>query len=214
MEISNSTMECGLQRLRDLGLRPELVVDGGAAKGAWTKLCKKYFPQASYTLVEPLQEQLKEIDPKMLSRDDQFIDAVLGEKRGVIDFNISEDLDGSGIYGVSENKRAVRMIPLADIIGSKSALIKLDTHGFEIPILEGIQKSWPFVEAMIIEVYGFHVSPTARLFHEITGYLHEKNYRLYDIVDLSRRAKDGALWQADAIFLKSSNKVFESETYA
>lgn len=213
MKLSNSTMECALERLALFGVRPEKIIDVGAAKGRWTMLCKKYYPHASYSLIEPLIEQIDSIDKSLLGPRDEIINAVLGASSGTVSFNISEDLDGSGIYGSADNQRQIRMLPLSDVIQNKSTLIKLDTHGYEIPILEGIHDQWESVDAFVVEVYGFHVSPTARLFHEISAFLFEKGYRLFDIVDLERRLKDGALWQADAIYLKTSHPVFLSNSY-
>ena len=92
-------------------------------------------------------------------------------------------------------------------------LIKLDTHGYEIPILEGAIKTLENTEAMIIEVYGFYVSPTAVLFHKLSEYLEKLGFRLFDIVDVMRRENDNAFWQADAVYLRIENSVFKENHY-
>ena len=62
--------------------------------------------------------------------------------------------------------------------------------------------------AIIFEVYGFNISPTGKLFHEVTIYLSDKGFRLFDIVDVTRRPADNAFWQADAVYRQKSNQVF------
>jgi hypothetical protein len=66
---------------------------------------------------------------------------------------------------------------------------------------------------IVVEVYGFHVSPTGQLFHDVSGYLLGKGFRLFDIVDVMRRAKDNAFWQADAVYLKKDHPVFSNNQY-
>jgi hypothetical protein len=45
--------------LRGLGLHPTHIVDVGANHGSWTRAATRYFPAATYTLVEP-QAHLKQ----------------------------------------------------------------------------------------------------------------------------------------------------------
>jgi len=106
-------------------------------------------------------------------------------------------------------------VRLDDVITnqSKNILLKLDTHGYEIPIFEGAQLILPHTDVIIVEIYGFYVSPTGKLFHEISVFLKNKGFRLFDLVDIMRRPSDNAFWQADAIYLKESHEVFSSNKY-
>jgi hypothetical protein len=83
-----------------------------------------------------------------------------------------------------------------------------------VPILKGAANTLKNTDVLIIEVYGFHVSPTCLLFHELTQYLSELGFRLFDIVEVMRRSKDNAFWQADAVYLKTTNRVFADNRYA
>jgi FkbM family methyltransferase len=91
-----------------------------------------------------------------------------------IKFSVSNDLDVSGVYGNdAPNRREVRSFRIDDIVKDEtgSLLIKLDTHGYEIPIFEGALKALKKTEVLIVEVYGFHVSSTGLLFHNLSSYL-------------------------------------------
>jgi FkbM family methyltransferase len=211
-------MEAGLERLAARGMRPGVIIDVGAAQGTWTAKALKYWPSATYELLEPLYEQEEAL--QTLQKQYPNINyhlAVAGEQAGVVKLNVSDDLDGSGIYGDNANNgRDVPVTTLNAIGAGKPGpfLIKLDTHGFEIPILEGAKETLKQTQVLIIEVYGFKISPTCLLFHELSDYLYKAGFRLADIVDIMRRPDDQAFWQADAIYVRKDNPVFNSNRYA
>lgn len=206
----------GMSRIKDLGIEPTLIVDIGAAKGSWTKNALDYWPESVYKLIEPIREQI-DMMPKSISNNAkvEIIEGAVGEKTGTVSFSITEDLDGSGVYGEGENNRMVNVNNLDEICKDShgSFVLKLDTHGYEIPIFEGAAKTLKYTDAIIVEVYGFYVSPTGKLFHELSDYLMDKGFRLYDIVDVMRRQNDNAFWQADAIYLRADHMVFNDNSY-
>lgn len=212
-----STMPAALRRLQNIGVEPDGIVDVGAAVGAWSSTAMTLWPNAHYLLVEPLQEQIDRMSAIRHQKNVTLRKAVAGNSSEDIEFDVSDDLDGSGIYGRQTTAtRKVSQLRLGDetlLQERESLLIKLDTHGYEIPILEGCDQILPKVSALIIEVYGFHVSPTACLFHELSEHLFQAGFRLFDIVDVMRREKDSAFWQADAVFIPSTNHLFLDNEY-
>lgn len=217
MDKETNTMSSALERLKNLGIDPKCIVDVGAAKGSWTKLAIQNWPEATYELIEPLIEQKNNLSTlRSMYTNVNYYQAVAGEMPGHIPFSVSNDLDGSGVYGEgSDNIRHVQVITVDEICKEKSGpfMIKLDTHGYEIPILKGAKEALSNTDALVIEVYGFYVSPTGKLFHELSVFLYELGFRLVDIVDIMRRPKDKAFWQADAFYLKEANPIFEENSY-
>lgn len=215
--LLGNTMKHTLQRLKKLGIRPSSIFDVGAANGLWSQMALKYWPNATYHLIEPLKEQKEELQ-KLSKKHKNFNYHLFaaGEKSGKVLFAVSDDLDGSGIYqNPFDNNREVAMGTLDDILDRKetSCIVKLDTHGYELPILNGAREILKCTDAFIIEVYGFHISPTSALFHEISNKMEEFGFRLFDIVDVMRRPCDQAFWQADAIYIKSSHPCFKNNAY-
>ncbi len=210
-------MSGAIARLRSIGVSPKVVVDIGAAKGSWTEMALNRWPSASYYLIEPLKEQISFIPNNYKeNRAIKIVEAVAGKQKGFECLTVSEDLDGSGLYGqFGENTRKVDVVAVDDLLENEpgEVLLKLDTHGFEIPIFEGSQRTLKRTAAIIVEVYGFHVGPQGKLFHELSAYLSEKGFRLFDIVDLLRRSEDLAFWQADAVYLRDDHKVFSSKSF-
>ena len=67
---------------------------------------------------------------------------------------------------------------------------------------------------LVIEVYGFYVSPTCLLFNQLTTYLDGFGFRLIDMVDIMRRPGDQAFWQCDAFYIRKDHPVFANNSYA
>lgn len=210
-------MQIALARLHHAGINFQNIIDVGAASGKWTEKSLQYWPEAHYELVEPLEEQIPQLEslavqyPRL-----RYHTGVAGAEPGRVPFSVSTDLDGSGVYGnQADNLRMLPQITIDSITQAENTpcLIKLDTHGYEIPILEGAARTLENTEALIIEVYGFYVSPTALLFHKLSAWLEERGFRLFDIADVMRREKDNAFWQADAVYLKASHPIFKDNSY-
>lgn len=212
------TMRGAIIRLSELGIRPGTVVDVGAAAGHWTRLAQTAWPDACYDLVEPLLERKNDLAAvKALYPDKIRIhQGVAGEVEGEVDFVISDDLDGSGVYGTQNGStRKIKVLTIDQLCRDRKGpfMIKLDTHGYEVPILEGARSVLRNTSALIIEVYGFYISPTTLLFHQLSEYLFQKGFRLFDLVDVMRRNKDNAFWQADAIFVSANHPSFSDNSF-
>ena len=216
--FSNS-MEAGLRRISDK-LTINTIIDIGAAAGTWTEKCLTIWKDANYVLFEPLEERvqnLKILKDKNIQTNITHIKAAAGNENRKISFSISDDLDGSGIYGAG-TLREVDLFRVDDVLLNSSNtgpyILKLDTHGFEIPIFEGATKVLKNTVLIIVEVYGFYVAPNSLLFWEICQYLDAKGFRLFDIVDPMRRPIDEAFWQCDAFFIKKDSFLFNNNSYA
>jgi FkbM family methyltransferase len=212
------SMSAGFERMSAMNISPAMIIDVGAAQGTWTEKALRTWPSARYELIEPLAEQqpvlekLKEKHPNI-----NYHLAVAGEAKGEIFLNVSPDLDGSGVYGdAASNARKVPVLTIDEIAAGSSGplLIKLDTHGYELPILNGAKRALERTSLLIIEVYGFYVSPTCLLFHELSAHLDSLGFRLVDMVDTMRRPSDNAFWQADAFYARKDNPIFANNSYA
>jgi len=91
--------------------------------------------------------------------------------------------------------------------------LKLDTHGFEKPILEGAIQTLRDTSLIVVEVYNFEIASNSLRFHEMCQYLENKGFRCIDMCDPLFRSKDGVLWQMDLFFAKSNHLCFESKSW-
>ena len=92
-------------------------------------------------------------------------------------------------------------------------LIKLDTHGFEVPILEGAKNTLKITNILVIETYNFTITNQSLRFHEMIAYMEEKGFRCIDMSEPLFREKDNSFWQIDLFFIRSNRKEFDTNTY-
>ncbi len=146
--------------------------------------------------------------------------AAAGKEESEVDFHITDDLDGSGIangIGLPGNVRKVKLTSIDNEVAAKRLKppfgIKLDTHGFEVPILEGAEKTLRDTVFVIIECYGFKIASGSLLFWEMCQYMSRRGFRLFDVVDTMRRPADRAFWQCDACFIRDNQPLFANNRY-
>ena len=92
-------------------------------------------------------------------------------------------------------------------------LIKLDTHGYELPILAGSQATLAQTEALIVECYNFDIAPEARRFPAFCQHMESLGFRCLDLWDPLYRPGDGALWQFDLLFVRTASPAFAQNVY-
>jgi FkbM family methyltransferase len=210
-------MTRSLTHARDLwGIDPACVVDIGAAQGKWSLRCADVWPAANYVLVEPLKENGPPIAELIASRPGwRHVAAAAGAEAGEIVFSVAAELDSSGVYeGGGFERRNVPVVALDSLdytIGD--CVLKLDTHGYEVPILEGATGLLKRTTLLIVEVYGQRITSRSLLFHEMCGYLVEHGFQVADIVDVTRRPADRSFWQADFFFLRAEHPVFSDHAF-
>ncbi|MGH9744587.1 MAG: FkbM family methyltransferase [Candidatus Acidiferrales bacterium] len=215
-------LDCIFPLLKRFGFAPKHVIDVGANRGNWTRAALRYFPNASYTLVEP-QDELKVHIQDLLDRGDgiRWINAGAGEKSGCLPFLISPRDDSSTFveeeHGVPT--RAIRRINVAvrtldEILSTLDLpipdMVKIDAEGFDLKVLSGasslIGKTQIFfIEAAVCCGYENRVS-------EVVGRMAKSGYELLDLTDINRSPKYGVLWLFELVFLKKGSRLLASVT--
>jgi hypothetical protein len=52
------------------------------------------------------------------------------------------------------------------------------------------------------------------VFREVMDFMADRGYRLYDIIPMYWRPRDGALWQCDAFFVRDDSPLVASESWS
>jgi hypothetical protein len=89
-------------------------------------------------------------------------------------------------------------------------LIKLDTHGYELPILEGATELFHETSLMVIEAYTFPLRGSGPRFFELADWLAARGFLAIDLSEPMWRPGDGALWQFDLFFVPATRPEFAS----
>jgi len=112
----------------------------------------------------------------------------------------------------------VPMISLDDIVKEKSLcgpyLIKIDTQGSELDVLDGFRESLPKTEVVVLEVSLFEFMKGAPQFYDVVHYMKQRRFVAYDIILGWNRPLDDALGQVDIVFVKENGFFRESHSYS
>lgn len=207
-------------RLRRFQVPISSVIDVGASDGRWSSKVMSVFPGARYHLIEA--NSVHECNLRQFSsrhRNVSYKIASAGDKVGDGYFHASASDPFGGVAGHSplDGWHPVPMTTIdQEILENRLPppyAIKLDTHGFEVPILAGAQRALVKTELLVIEVYNFELGNSNLLFYEMCQRLAANGFRCVDIFDPLYRPGDAVLWQFDAAFIPSSNFLFGTKTF-
>ncbi|MAP55644.1 FkbM family methyltransferase [Altibacter sp.] len=213
-----STREA-LQRCKQRNLPIQTVIDVGASDGRWSAECMAAYPDAHYFLVEAQQEHLHGLQQFAATHANaSFVLAAAGKANGTIYFNNAELFGGiASETPFDEHSIEVPVISLDSEIEKRGLqppfLLKLDTHGFEVPILEGAEQVISQANLIIIEAYNFNIESNSLCFWELCDYMQKLGFRPLEVVDLMAREYDGAFWQMDIFFIKKDDPTFRYIKY-
>ncbi len=195
------------------------VIDVGASDGRWSKNCMNFYPDSEYLLVEAQEahkeglETLGKANPKA-----NYVLAVAGEEDGEVYFDDSQLFGGQASKSKSNpNMKTLHQISLDNEVERRGLkgpyLLKLDTHGFEVPILEGASRILKETELLIIETYNFKLTDSSLRYWEMCTYLDSLGFASIDQADLMLRNKDMSFWQMDTFFIPKGHKAFAYNKY-
>jgi len=188
---------------------PDLVLDVGASDGRWSESVMHFWRDARYLLIDPIEYGGKLTHPTWM-----WHHVVAGDCRSSTLFDISPDLYSSGVYrGADATLKC--MAPLHDVVpaDAEHIFLKLDTHGFEPEILEGLQPFTSKVCGIQTELYARHLTPTAPNMLEMLNKLDELGFRLVCMFDVMNRYMTTELWQVDGIFFRKDHPIFNVNHY-
>ena len=196
------------------------VIDVGASDGRWSAKVMPFYPQAFYFLIEAQsvhEEALRAF--KQAHQNVDYILAAAGDTVGDVYFDNSMPFSGAAFHEavnpdlvkmpsttIDEQVRKLNLQP--------PYLLKLDTHGFEVPILTGASQTLKQTNMIIIETYNFKINnQTALRFPEMTSWLEDKGFRVADLIEPLYRPIDRLLWQFDLLLLPATRPEFALNSY-
>ena len=161
------------------------VLDIGAYEGEWTYHCKQIYPEANVLMIEAnadMEEHLKKIGPykiELLSSET--------DKEVVFHKSLMTHKTGSSIYpeNVAEHKFEevkLKTKKLSDVVESKNYdLIKLDTQGSDLDIINGSKSIFENTKYLMIETQTLEYNLGAPLFDFTYKYLKDLSFKLEHI---------------------------------
>jgi FkbM family methyltransferase len=208
-------------RLAGRRIEVRTIIDVGASNSCWSERVIQYFPKAHFLMVEaqqPHEEGLKAF-VKRFPGQAEYVLAAAGAEEGELYFN-NENLFG-GIASTkpfAEHNISVRSIRLDEEVKRRGLkgpfFLKLDTHGYEVPILEGYGALLAETNLLLVETYNFRLArETGLFFYEFCQIMAEKGFRCIDLLEPLHRPHDQLFWQVDLIFARSDRPEFSYAGY-
>jgi FkbM family methyltransferase len=215
----DASLEGALQRLRQRDTSIQTVIDIGASDGRWSIVCRSYFPQAHYVLIEA--QSLHESALQALKQHTPNLDYVIkaaGDREGEIYFWENSPTGGiASPQPFADHNIVVPMTSVDALVSEYNLqppfLLKLDTHGAETMIFEGARQCLKQTAVIIVEVYNFNFAADTVRYPEMNLFLEQRGFRCVDLCDPIYRDLDGALWQMDLFFEPLSSPVFQSNKF-
>jgi FkbM family methyltransferase len=203
-----------LNRWKSFPFHFESVIDVGASDGRWSLKFKTAFPAKRHLLIDANQTHEAVLQKICTANPSWFYKrCAVGKNDGVYYFDDSDPFGGHlSEISLGPNYKPCPVSTL-DTLANEFNLpspifIKLDTHGVEIPILDGATRCLSESVALAIEVYNLEVGAPAVPFWDLCGYLRQRGFRPLDLWDVLYRPKDKALWQFDLLFVRADLPVF------
>jgi FkbM family methyltransferase len=209
--------------MRHLGFSPGIAIDVGAYIGDWTLGFKRIFPCARMLMVEPQPNYLDRLREMAVACPDIELAPVLlgAHQSNSVPFHLCESASSVLTECAKSEPVTAISVPMTtlDEVTSRSIFacpdfIKLDVQGYELEVLKGGERTMCSAEAVLMEVNLLRVLEGAPLFHETTQFMSERGFQVYDICTYFRRPYDGALWQLDVIFVRTSSPLVASKRWA
>ena len=204
-------MEVVLDHLVKKGFQPQVILDVGAAKGCWSELAKRFYPQAQFYLLEPLSRnvpRLQELSSKFPSF--HYVSCAAGESPAEMFIHVAPDGDGSSLLSFGRARQPqdekVKVVTIDSLLANGTVrppqLVKLDVQGYELRALAGGARLFDTAEVIILEVSLYEFLPGIPLFHEVVAYMAERGCVVFDVAGFLKRPFEDDLGQADLVFVK------------
>lgn len=209
--------ESSFRRLASLGFIPATIVDIGASDGRWTTQCMEVFPDAQYSLFDPLTQNepsLRELSRRHTGL--TFWCGAIGARRGRL--TIHEHGDQTSFFKSTDFPGTpldveVRTLDsfIEEMAFKPPMLIKADVQGYEREILRGAQQCLDMTEVLLLEVSFRQVYESSPLAHDVIAELADNGYRIYDICSYTQRDRDQELAHSDILFVRRGSRIFAYE---
>ena len=214
--------ESSLRQMKRRGSNPAVAIGVGAYVGDWTRSFKRIFSEAKVLMIEPQASKARALSRVKSELPNVEVQLALLGPRAEANVGFCELETASSVLVEAANKRPptthLSMTTL-DVLTAggpfaQPHFMKLDVQGYEIEVLRGGTRALESVQSVLMEVNLLRLYDGAPLFHEAAEFMGKLGFQVYDLCTLIRRPYDGAVWQADVIFIRDSSPLISSTRWS
>ena len=213
------SMRGAMQALAQQHIPIKTIIDIGASDGHWSEMTMEFFPQIDYLLIEAQVVHQEKLETFVIKHPNaQYCLAAAGDKAGRIFFDAGNPFGGQASYEPYAQNNIEVEVTTVDAQVAQHALsgpflLKLDTHGFEVPILTGASEVLHNTHVIVVECYVQYLTENSLTFSQMCSYLDTFGFRCIDAVDFEWRPFDNTLWQMDLVFIRKDRVEFAHHDY-
>jgi FkbM family methyltransferase len=210
-------LEAVTQNARAAGLEAASVIDVGVARG--TPGLYGTWPAARLLLIDPLVEwdgYLREIAGQRGS----FLIAAAGAEPGEAEVRVHRAPELSSLVGERDaGQTTARVVDVVTLDAAAAGLpgpivLKVDVEGGEIDVLRGATSVLERTELVLLETSLFELVPGQPILHDVTAFMADQGFAVYDVYGGHLRPLDGALSQLDIAFARADGVLRRDQRYA
>ena len=197
-----------------------LILDVGAYTGTYAQSVRRFGYNREIVSFEPIKESYEKLI--LNSSDDKRWSVhkrvALGKENKIIKINVSKKKDSSSILKIKKNhlklepeskiinNEKVNMIKLDRIIkqyaSKKNTYLKIDTQGYEYPILLGSGNFLKRIKLIQLELSLQKLYEGQESWEKILKYLEKFHFKIWNIVPGFKNKENSQLMQFDVILYK------------
>ena len=207
-------MATGLNLLKlkhELGFKPRTILDVGAQIGDFYRESKEVWPDSQIMMIEATQE----CEPYLKETGGNYLIAVLSDSKKTIPFyktKLAETNTGNSVYKeltsaysdenlIVEERNTYTLDELYDGYTATFDLIKLDTQGSEIDIMNGGSRLIKNTSVIIVEVSHVEYNEKAPLVDEVREYMESVGFIYNMEIGQTYSNEFNGLIQRDLVFV-------------
>lgn len=198
----------------------DLVLDVGANVGQFASGIRAKGYTGDIVSFEPIASEFRELKEK--ARSDRRWDVrnlALGEKSGYATINVSErsvfssllpqtsaarNADEFSAVTRSEQVDVARLDEIFDSFRDRNVFLKIDTQGYERPVLEGAARILTYLKGIRLELPIVHLYQRTWHLDEAIGYMRARRFFLSQITPVGFHWEDRAsLLEVDCVFRRA-----------
>jgi FkbM family methyltransferase len=206
------TLARSLDMLVRREFQPAGIVDIGASRGDFARMCRARWPEARIACFEPLPERVTDLQAwARRVQGVQVFPTLLGEQVADAVPLHHADTASSVLMEADWPPESIHLHPMTTLDAVRQDLptphlIKLDVQGYELPVLKGGLRVLSEASVVITEVSLLDLQTNVPLVDDVTHWLAGQGWVMYDICGLLRRPIDGALWQMDVLYVPRDSR--------
>lgn len=197
------------------------IIDVGANSGGYGHALRAGGYCGNILSFEPLYEAHQKLQDSAANDSNWHVASrmALGSEDGVVEINVSENSVSSSILNIhethvnaAEHSRFINVqkttlkrldhVDLSCLQNDSPLFLKIDTQGYEMPVLQGAEGVFNRIIGLQIELSLVPLYENQLLYVEIIAWLNERGYELWNIIPGFSDSKYGRMLQMDGIFFR------------